>query len=104
MFSDFEDTKKQGNKDGDDGKETEEAEGFAHDGKNGVVDGFGEIAGSLNRITDTDAKETANADGEHGVIDMVSRVGTFPAGQSSEPGVNPFHPVARKGDRSDRTD
>lgn len=52
-------------------KQADEAEGFAHDGKNGVVNRLGKIASRLDGVTNTDAGKTAGADSEHGVVNMV---------------------------------
>ncbi len=49
----------------------------------------------MDGVTDADAKEPTGTDGEHGVFDVISGIGTLGAGNSVEPGVNTLHTVAR---------
>ena len=79
-FGNFEHLNEHDGEDEEYKKESDEAEGFTHDGEDGVVDGFGEVAGGLDGVADADAGETAGADGEHGVVNMVGGVGTLGAG------------------------
>ena len=74
-------------------KEADEAEGFAHDGKNGVINRLGKIAGRLDGVANTDAGKTAGANSKHGVVDMVGRIGGFATGKGSNPGVDTLHAV-----------
>ena len=71
MLCDFQHPNEHGAKNGDDDEEPDEAKGFAHDGEDGVVDGFWEIAGGLNGITDANAEEPTGTDGKHGVFDVI---------------------------------
>lgn len=49
----------------------DEAESFAHDGEDGVAGGFGEVAGGLDAIADADTEESARADGDARMHDVV---------------------------------
>lgn len=80
VVGDSQHSKKQSGKNGNDEAQTYKTEGFAHDCKDGVVDGLGEVAGGLDGIADTDAEKATHADGEHGVFDMIGGIGTFAAG------------------------
>ena len=102
MLGDFQHAKKQSRKYRHNGDEADKTEGFAHHGKDGVVDGFWEIAGSLDGVADADAKETAGADGEHGVFDVIGRVGAGRAGDGVKPRSDALHAVTRGRDSANR--
>ena len=93
-----------GSEDEDNDEETDEAEGFTHDGEDGIVDGLGEIAGGLDGIADADAREATGADGEHGIVNMISGIGRFTAGKCGYPGVDTLHAVSGGHDETDGDD
>ena len=55
----------------------------------------------MDRIADANAEKAASADGEHGVFNVISRIGDFGALDSVEPSVDALHAMRRSSHGAD---
>ena len=98
MLGDFEHAQQKYTENTNDHHKAHKAKGFTHNSKDRVVDGLGEVAGSLNGIADTHTKKPTHADSHHGVVYMIGGVAAFATGESGNPGIYALHTVTRGGD------